>query len=183
MACTHLSGLLEWLLVYCDKDDGVWAKTVFGSSLHILDDVLALGEVDECVGAELLQAHLPLLITTVDGNSPQAHSAGVLLCERTETTTGTYNGDSLTWLGSRLLQSLVDGNTGAQHGRDRGKVTFLGNASCVCCLGNAVLLEGAIDGVARQEGLAAQRFVRGLAEVARQARSVNPLDTSIVATV
>jgi hypothetical protein len=37
---THLSSLLEWLLIDSDQDDGVWSETVLCRGLHILDHVL-----------------------------------------------------------------------------------------------------------------------------------------------
>lgn len=42
-------------------------------------------------------------------------------------------------------------------------------------LGNAVLLEGAVDGVAGEEGLGAEGLVGLLAEVAGETRAVDPL--------
>ena len=49
-------------------------------------------------------------------------------------------------------------------------------------LGDAILLEGAVDSVAREQGLRAQWLVGLLAEVTLQARSVDPLHTGVVAT-
>lgn len=42
-----LGGLLEWLLVDGDKDDGVGTETVGCGGADILGDVAGLGEVDE----------------------------------------------------------------------------------------------------------------------------------------
>ena len=42
-----LGGLLEWLLVDGDKDNGVGAQTVGCGSADVLGDVAGLGEVDE----------------------------------------------------------------------------------------------------------------------------------------
>lgn len=41
------SGLLEWLLIDSNEDDGVWAEAILGSGSHILSDVTRGGEVDE----------------------------------------------------------------------------------------------------------------------------------------
>lgn len=92
---SYLCSLLEGLLVYGNEDDGVRALSVFGRLLHLLDHVLASGEVDECLRAHLLQAHLSLLLAGVDGDHVQAHGFGVLLGERSKTATCTDNGDGL----------------------------------------------------------------------------------------
>ena len=94
----YLCGLLEWLLVHGDEDDGVGTLSVLGRLLHLLDHVLASGEVDECGCTHLLQAHLLLLVAGIDGDDVQAHCFGVLLSERYETDTGTNDGDGLAWL-------------------------------------------------------------------------------------
>jgi len=49
--------------------------------------------------------------------------------------------------------------------------------------GDAVLLERAVDGVAREKGLGAQRLVGRLAEVAGEARAVEPFYPRVVADV
>lgn len=72
--------------------------TVLGRLLHLLDHVLASGEIDECVGTQLLQAHLLLLLAGVDGDDVQAHGFGVLLSEGPETATGSDDGDGLAGL-------------------------------------------------------------------------------------
>ena len=53
----------------------------------------------------------------------------------------------------------------------------------MCCLGNAVLLEGTVDGVAGEESLRAEWFIGCLAEVALQARAIDPLDTGVVSAM
>jgi hypothetical protein len=45
------------------------------------------------------------------------------------------------------------------------------------------LLEAAVDGVAGEEGVRAQRLVGLLAEVAGEAGAVEPLDTGVVANL
>ena len=155
----YLSCLLEWLLAGGDQEHGVWAETVLSCGLHILDEVLGLGVVNEGVRAELLQAHLLLVITSIDGDRLETHGLGVLLSERSETTTGTDDCDSLAWLGSRLLQALVDGDTGAENGRDGIKRDLLGDDGNVCGLANAVLLEGSVNSVSGKESLGAQWLV------------------------
>ena len=108
----YLGGLLEWLLVDGNEDDGVWSEAVLSRGLDVLDDVGGGGKVDESIGAKIL-AELPLLRTGVNANGTETHGLGVLLSERAQSTTGTDDGDGLTWLGTRLLQALVDGDTGA----------------------------------------------------------------------
>src|SRR5690348_16037611 len=93
---TNLSGLLERLLRDGDQDHSMWTKTILSRGLNILDHILAGGEVDEGVRAELLQTHLPLLLTRIDGNGSETHSLSVLLRERTQPTTSTNDGHSLT---------------------------------------------------------------------------------------
>lgn len=107
----YLSGLLEWLLVNSDEDDGVWAKSVGGGGLDVLDDVLGGLEVDEGVGAKVL-AELSLVLAGVDADGAETHGLGVLLGERAQSSTGTDDGDGLAGLGTGLLQALVDGDTG-----------------------------------------------------------------------
>jgi len=58
---------------------------------------------------------------------------------------------------------------------------MLGDRGDVRGLGDAVLLEGPVDGVAGEQGVGAQRLVRLLAELAGQARAVEPLDAGVVA--
>jgi hypothetical protein len=87
----------------------------------------------------------------------------------------------LSWPDSRLLESLVNGNTGAEDGSNGLEVALLRNSSDMSCLCDAILLECAIDGIARQKRLGAERFVCLLAEVALQARAIDPLHTSVIA--
>jgi len=171
----YLCGLLEGLLVDGDEDDGVGAEAVAGGGLDILDEVGALCEVDKVGGAELVQAHFLLLVTSVDADDAQAHGLCVLAGEGAETSAGADDGDGLAWAGARLLESLVDGDTGAQDGGDLCEVALLGDAGDVGGLCDAVLLEGAVDGVAGEEGLGAEGLVGGLAEVAGEAGAVDPL--------
>lgn len=85
-------------------------ETIFGSSLDILDNVLALAEVDECVRAQVL-AHLLLVVTSIDSDGADTHGLAVLLSEGTETTTSTDDGYCLTRASTRFLDALVDGDT------------------------------------------------------------------------
>lgn len=149
---TYLSGLLEGLLIHSDKNDGVWAKAILSSSLHILDNVLAGCEVDECLRAELL-AHLLLLLTSVNGNCSQTHRLRILQSKGAETATSTNDSDCLTWANTRLLQALVDGDTCAENRGDCSKIHVLREAGDVCSLGDGILLEGAVYGVAGEESV------------------------------
>lgn len=154
-----LSGLLEGLLVDSDEDNSVRTKTIRCGLLYIGNDVLGGGKVDECLTTELSSDHLLLLVTSVDTNDTAAHSLSVLASKRSETTTSTDDSDPLTGLDARLLQALVDGDTGAENRRNGIKSALLGDAGNVSSLSNAVLLEGTIDCVAREKGLCAEGLV------------------------
>lgn len=125
--------------------------------------------------AELLQAHLLLVVTGVNGDGPQTHGLCVLLCNGTETTSSADNGDGLAGPGARLLKALVDGDTGAENWCNGLEVNVLVDARDVGGLGDAVFLEGTVDGVSGEEGVGAEGLVGGLAEVASKAGSVDPL--------
>lgn len=126
----------------------MWSLAIFGRLLDFLDHVLAFGEVDECSGAHLLQTHLLLVVSSVDGDHSQAHGLGVLLSKSSQSTTGSNNGNSLSWAGVRLLQALVHCDTGTKYGCDCIERDFLVEASDVGGFGDAVLLEGSVNGVA-----------------------------------
>lgn len=53
----------------------------------------------------------------------------------------------------------------------------------MCGFGDAVLLKSTVDGVPREQRLRAQRFVSLLAEVAGEARSIEPFDASVVSNL
>ena len=77
---TYFCSLLERFLAHCYEDDSVWSKTVRCGRLDVFDDILTGGKVDKGRATELLEAHLLLLLATVDGDSVQPHGLGVLLC-------------------------------------------------------------------------------------------------------
>lgn len=81
----------------------------------------------------------------------------------------------MTGSNTRLLDSLVDGDTSAKNGGDGIERNVFGDSSNVSSFGNAVLLEGSIDSVAGEEGLFTKRLVGLLAEAASQARPIDPL--------
>jgi len=87
----------------------------------------------------------------------------------------------LAGLNARLLQSLVDRDTGTEDRRNGSEVALLGDASNMGRFGDAVLLESAVDSVSRELGFRAERLIRGLAEVAGQAGAVQPFDASVIA--
>jgi len=176
-----LRSLLERLLIDGDEDDSMGAQTIGRSLLHISDEILASREVDKGLGAQLLGAHLLLLGARVDGDGAQAHDFGVLAGERSQTAAGADDGDELAWLRAGFFQALVDGDAGAQDGRDGGEVAVLGDAGYVRGFGDAVLLEGAVDGVAREQRLGAQWLVGLLAEVTGETGAVEPFDAGVVA--
>lgn len=163
-----LGGLLEGLLGDGDEEDGVGAAAVGGGGLDLLDEVGRGGEVDVGVGTEGL-AEVALLGAAVDGDGVDAHGLGVLEGDGTETATGADDGEGLAGADARLLDALVDGDTGAEHGGDGLEVDTLGDAGDVGGLGDGVLLEGSVNGVAREEGLFAEGLVRVLAVCAAQA--------------
>lgn len=105
------------------------------------------GELGAYLRSEFL-AHGSLLIATVDRNGTKSHCLGVLQSQRSESTSGADNGDSLAGTGSRLLQSLVDGDTGTEDRSDSIKGNFLGKLRRMTGLGDGILLERTIDGVA-----------------------------------
>jgi hypothetical protein len=89
-----------------------------------------------------------------------------LTSERTKTTSCTDNGSELARLDTRLFQTLVNSNTGAENRGNSSEVTLLGNAGNVGSFGDAVLLEGAIDSISREKWFRAEGLVCLLAEVA-----------------
>ena len=175
-----LGSLLEGLLGHGDEDDSRRTETVGGGSLDLSNEVARGLEIDKGSSTEL-GAHVALLVAAVDGNGVQTHGLGVLDGEGAETTTGTDNGDVLAGLGTGLLKSLVDGDTGAENGRDGLEIALLGDAGNVGSLGDGVLLEGTVDSVTREESVTAEGLVRALAVRALEAGSVDPFDTGVVA--
>lgn len=148
-----LSSLLEWLLVDSDEDDCVGTKTIGSSLLYIGNKVLGCCEVNKGLGAKLLGNHLLLLVTSIDTKDTAAHCLCILASERSETTTGTNNSHPLTGLDARLLQALVNSDSGAENRSDGSKIALLGNAGNVSGLSNAVFLEGTVNCIAGKEGL------------------------------
>lgn len=121
-------------------DGGLGTEAVRGGGLDSGDNVLGLLEVDPGAGAELLAERL-LLSTSVDGNGGKTHVLGVLEGEGAETTTGTGDGDPLAGLDVGALESLVNGNTGAEDGGgllegdvvgDLGELRGVGRAAGPC---------------------------------------------------
>lgn len=147
-----LRSLLEWLLEWCEKEHGVWTESVFGIGLDILDEVLAVLEVDVLVCAKLL-AHIGLLVSAIDGEHVETHGLGILAGQRPEPTAGTDDGDGLAWTSSGLLESLIHGDTGTEDWGDGGEVNVLRNAGYVGSFADGILLERTIDGVAGKDGL------------------------------
>ena len=150
-----LGGLLEWLLEWSEQQDSVWTESVLGIGLDLLHEVLAVLEVDVLICAKLL-THIRLLVSAVDGKDVETHGLGVLASKGTESTTGADDGDGLAWTGAGLLESLVDGDTGAENWGHGGEVNVLWNAGYVGGFADGVLLEGTVDGVAGEDGLWAE---------------------------
>jgi hypothetical protein len=177
-----VGGLLEGLLGDCEQDGGVGAQAVRGGGLDIGDEVLGGKEVDVGGGAQL-PGRLALLLAAVDGDGVDAHGLAVLQGHVAQATAGTGDGDPLPGADAGLLDALVDGYTRAQDGGDSLEAYALGDAGHVGGLGDGVLLEGTVDGVARELGLGAEGLVGGHTEGARQAGAVEPLDADLVALV
>lgn len=175
-----VGGLLEGFLGYGEQDGGVGAQAVGCGGLDVCDEVLGCEEVDVARSAQGL-AGLALLLAAVDGDGVDAHGLAVLQGHVTETTTGTGDGDPLARADTGLLDSLVDSDTGAEDGGDGLKIHALGNTGHVGGLGDSVLLEGTVDGVARKLGLGAEGLVSSHAVGAGQAGAVEPLDADVIA--
>jgi hypothetical protein len=137
----------------------VGSLSVFSRLLNLLDHVLAGGKIDEGGGAQLLQAHLLFLVTRVDSDDPQTHGFGVLLSKGSKSATSTNDRNRLSWAGTRLLQTLVNCDTSAQYRRNCIERNVFVKAGNVSGLGNAVLLEGAVDSVARKKSFGAKRLI------------------------
>jgi hypothetical protein len=101
--------------------------------------------------------------------------------QRTQTASRTDNRNELARLRTRLLQALVHSDTSAKNRGNGVERAFLGDASNVRGFGDAVLLESAVDSVAGELGLGAQRLVGLLAEVTGEAGAVEPFDAGVVA--
>lgn len=92
--------------------------------------------------------HLLLLVTTVNGNDSKTHCFCVLAGKGTKTSTSANNSDVLPWASSRFLQSFVDCNTCTENWSNGVKLYVFGYSCNMGGLGNTVLLESSIDGVA-----------------------------------
>ena len=109
-----LSCLLEWFLVNCDQDNSVGSKTILRCSLDIANDILACQKVNKMLCTKLC-GHSLLLVAPINGNDLKTHRLGVLDSQRSETTSSTNNCYCLAWSRSRLFQSLIDRDTGAEN--------------------------------------------------------------------
>lgn len=167
-------GLLERFLAHRDEEDGVRARAVLRGRLHVLDQVRGCGEIHKGFRAEPLH-HLRLLVPRVDGDDAQAHRFRELAGQRAEPASGADDGDALARFGTALLQPFIDGDAGAEDGGDGVKGEFLGDTGDVGGFADGVLLKGAVDGVAGEEGFGAEGFIAGLAEGAGETGSVEPL--------
>ena len=167
-----------------DVDDTVRAEAV-GGGLDVGDHLgwvlsWVLGEVDEDVTAHLLEQAL-LGVSAVDAEHSETHGLGVLDGEGAQAAGGTGDGDPLAGSEVGGLQGLVDGDTGTQDGGDLGEVGALGQLGGLDGVCGGVLLEGPVVRVAGQVCLLAVGLVALLAELARHAGAVKPLDTGEVA--
>lgn len=116
-----------------------------------------------------LLAQITFLIATIDSNNAQSHRLSILQGHNTKTTTSTNNRNSLTRTSIGLLQSLVHRKSSAENRRDPIQSYILRQDRNVGSFTNRVLLECAVDGVTRELGCRAKRFIRGLAVLAGQA--------------
>lgn len=181
LALDVLARLLEGLLAGRQEQHGVGARPARGVA-DLLDRVLGRLEVDKGVSPEP-QAHVALLVAAVEGRHVQTHGLCVLDGKDTEAAAGAGNGHVLAGTGAGGLESLVDGQTGAEDGRHGGEVAVLGDAGHVGGLADGVLLERAVDSISREGGRRAQRLVGLAALLAAHARPVQPLDAHVVANL
>lgn len=170
-----LRRLLKRLLVDGDEQDGMGAHAILGRGLHIRDDVLAGREIDKRLRAQLARHHPGLLLARVDPDDLQTHRFRVLAGQAAQPAARAHDRDRLARHGAGFLEALVDRDAGAEDGGDGVEGDVLGDAGHVRGFADGVLLEGAVDGVAGQEGFAAEGLVRGLAEGAGEAGAVEPL--------
>ena len=168
------------LLRDSNVDDSV--GTTVGSSNNILDNVLGSSKVNKGLTTELLDK-LSLGITSINTNDTETHGLGVLNSKRTETTTGTGNGNPLTRASIGNLQGLVDSDTSTENGGDLGQISALGDLSGVDGLGSGVLLEGTVVSVTRKNGGGTVGLSTLQAEFTAQAGAIEPLDTGVVANL
>jgi len=153
--------LLEWLLIDSKEQDSVGSKAISSLRLDVFYNVLAGAKINESRGTKLIQTHILLLTASINGDDTQTHGFGVLLGERAQTTASTDNGDGLAWPDAGLLQSLVYCDTGAENWRNGIEGDILWQPGNVSGLGDAVLLEGAVNSVTGQQGLSAKGLVYG----------------------
>jgi hypothetical protein len=85
--------------------------------------------------------------------------------------------------GARFFQALVDRETGTEDGGGRIEGDVLGDVGGMSGFGDTVLLECAVDGVARHCRVGTERLFRLLAEFTFHAGSVQPLDTCVIANL
>ncbi|TLD24396.1 hypothetical protein PspLS_06486 [Pyricularia sp. CBS 133598] len=176
-----LCRLLEGARRHGQQHGGVGAEAVGGGLAHVGHDVCRRGKVDKGGGAQLPQARLALLLARVDGDDLQAHGPGVLHRHGAQAAARAHDGYKLARARARLLEALVDGDARAQHRRDGLEAHLLGQAGHEGGLGDGVLLEGAVDRVARERDLGTEHLVGGPAKVAVLAAAVDPLDADVVA--
>lgn len=134
-------------------------------------------------GCAQLLCQLLLLVTAVNANDVDAHGSGVLNCQTAQPAASSNNGYCLAGLGSRFLQSLVDGDTCAEDGGNLIERNAFWDVGHMSGRGNGILLEGSINGVAGEFGGQAEGFVGLLTEGAAQARVVQPLDANGLANL
>ena len=94
------------------------AEPILRLRLHILNDVLARREIHKRLRAQLFQTHLLFLIPRIDRDHPQPHRLRVLLRQRPQPAARADDRDGLARPRPRLLQPFVDGDAGAEDGRD-----------------------------------------------------------------
>lgn len=129
------------------SDNGRVSTSTTSGGTNVLDDVLRLLEIDPDLGAEAL-AKLLLLSTSVDGDDPQATSAGVLNGQVAKSSSGTGKNNPITGVGLAVLDRTVDGNASTEDGGGSVGGEALGDGSDVVDVGDDVFSEGAVDGVA-----------------------------------
>lgn len=170
------------------------------NTLHLLDELAfaaELLEVDEGVGA-VRRKELALVVARVDADDAVADSGRVLSSEMTQPSSRTRDDEPVTGLrvglrndnisaatsqparneAAHLLDSLPDSDAGTENRSSHLERESVGDGREVTCERDGVLLERAVDGVARALGKFARRLGAEAAVLAVEAGVGEPLQTT-----
>ena len=152
-----------------------------GYVLDVLNDVLALLEIDPALCTELLSERF-LLAARVDGEGTEAERVGVLDSKVAKSSSCTGDDDPLTGAEVGFLDRTVDSHASA---KDRASILerqVVGDGSDVLGVALDVLAKGTVDAVAGALGaFGAVGLVAKTAHFALEAGIGDPLDTNTVA--